>query len=103
MQQAAQHTLRDRENDLRSELDTSLQELATIKKRLDLYGGILLPKAQQAMEVTETSYQGNKSSILDLIDAERTLLEIERNYWKAVSDHYKVQVRLQTLTGNRPK
>ncbi len=103
MQQAAQQTLQDRQNSLRSELDTSLQDLATIKKRLHLYGSILLPKARQAMEVTETSYQGNRSTILDLIDAERTLLEIERNYWKAVSEHYKAQVRLQTLTGNRPK
>jgi len=102
-QLAARRVLSDRENMLRSDLDKTLQDLATIKKRLDLYGGILLPKARQAMEVTETSYQAGNSTILDLIDAERTLLEIERNYWKAVSEHYKAQVRLQTLTGRRPK
>lgn len=103
MQQAAQQTLQDRQNSLRSELDTALQDLATIKKRLDLYGRILLPKARQALEVTETSYQAGNSTILDLIDAEQTFLEIERNYWKAVSQNYKAQIRLQTLTGKRPR
>ncbi len=99
---AARRTLTDRENMLRSDLDAALQDLSTIKRRLDLYGGILLPKARQAMEVTDTSYQAGNSTILDLIDAEQTLLEIERNYWKAVSEHYKAQVRLQTLTGKKP-
>jgi len=103
MKQAARQILTDRQNRLQSDLDTALQDLSTIDRRLDLYGGVLLPKARQAMEVTETSYQSDQSSILDLIDAERTFLEIERNYWKAVSEHYKAQIRLQTITGKRPR
>lgn len=101
--EAARKTLTDRENMLLAEMEGVVQELAEVKRRLELYGDTLLPKARQAFEVTQSSYEADRSTILDLIDSERTLLEIERTYWRAVADHYQGAIRLQTLTGKRPQ
>ncbi|MCB1088228.1 MAG: TolC family protein, partial [Verrucomicrobiae bacterium] len=78
---------------------SALQKLSEIDQRLDLYSDTLLPKAKQAVEVTESSYRADRASLLDVIDSERTQLEIERTYWRAVADHHQSMVRLQTLTG----
>lgn len=96
---AAKQALTDRENRLVAELEGKLQELAEIEQRVHLYADTLLPKARQAVELVETGYETDKFTILDLIDSERSLLEIEQNYWRAVADHYQILVRLRTLTG----
>ncbi|MFV1996299.1 MAG: TolC family protein, partial [Verrucomicrobiales bacterium] len=97
----ATKTLTDRENLLLADLEAVLQKLSEVDRRLDLYGNTLLPRARQAYEVTESSYQADRSSILDLIDSERSLLEIERTYWRAAAHHYQAIIRLKTLTGTR--
>ena len=100
---AAKRTLTDRENELHAVLERALRDLDEVEERIALYNETLLPKARQALEVTESSYSADRSTILDLIDSERTLLEIERTYQRAIADHYKAHVRLQTLTGRQPK
>lgn len=97
--EAAEHAREDRENLLVAELEADLQTLAEIDERLALYEKTLLPKARQAVEVTESSYKGDRATVLELIDSERTLLEIERAHRRAVADRAKALVRLQTLTG----
>ncbi|MCB1090865.1 MAG: TolC family protein [Verrucomicrobiae bacterium] len=97
--EAARQSRTDRENTLVAELESALQKLSEIDQRLDLYSDTLLPKAKQAVEVTESSYRADRASLLDVIDSERTQLEIERTYWRAVADHHQSMVRLQTLTG----
>lgn len=99
--EAARRSLGDRENALLAELESALQKLSEVDERLDLYESTLLPKARQALEVTESSYRGDRATILDLIDSERTLLEIERIYLRAVADHHQAHIRLQTLTGQQ--
>ncbi|MFT5468707.1 MAG: cobalt-zinc-cadmium efflux system outer membrane protein [Verrucomicrobiales bacterium] len=101
--EAAKATLTNHENKLLAQLERALRDVAELEDRIALYDETLLPKARQAIEVTESSYKADRSSILDLIDSERTLLEIERTYQRAVADHYKAHVRLQTLTGAQPK
>ncbi|MFT5469058.1 MAG: cobalt-zinc-cadmium efflux system outer membrane protein [Verrucomicrobiales bacterium] len=101
--EAAKQTLTDHENALLAKLERALRDLAEVEERIALYDETLLPKARQSLEVTESSYSADRSTILDLIDSERTLLEIERTYQRAIADHYKSHVRLQTLTGQQPK
>ena len=101
--EAAKQELTDRENRLLADLERALRELSEVEERVELYDETLLPKARQAVEVTEFSYKSDRSSILDLIDSERTLLEIEQAYQRAVADHYKSHVLLQTLTGQQPR
>lgn len=98
----AKSMLSERENALLAQVDAEFQKLAENQERLELYDETLLPKARQALEVTETSYKADRASVLDLIDSERTLLEVERGYWKTVADYFSSLIRLRTLTGTPP-
>jgi outer membrane protein TolC len=51
------------------------------------------------LEVTRAAYRAGTSSLLDLIDSERALLEFEIGYWRACRDHYQSRARLEALIG----
>jgi cobalt-zinc-cadmium efflux system outer membrane protein len=98
---AIKSRLEDRENDLIEALEKALEDLKENEDRVALYTDTLLPKAREAVEVTEASYSGDRATILDFIDSERTLLELENAYWRAVAEQFKSRVRLETLTGGK--
>ena len=86
---------------LGTELAVALAFLEDANRRVSLYGDELLDLAKQAVENTQASYENGKSGILDLIDSERSLLDIQLLYWRAVTDAWKQRVVLQTLA-NQP-
>lgn len=50
----------------------------------DLYGNTVLPQAEAALRVAESSYQSDKASFLDLLDAQRSYLAAmleHHQYW----------------------
>ena len=96
-QRAAEAELRDTENQLKSELSVALSQLRDGQRRLDLYGEELLDLARQALENTRSSYEAGRAGILEVIDSERSLLELELLYWRAAADTYQARVALQTL------
>ena len=65
----------------------------------NLYKNDLLPKARQALEISQSSYENSTIGILEVIDSERTLIELEMIYWRASSDAWKHWIYIQTLMG----
>lgn len=100
-QRSEEAMLTDRQNALLSELDSALEDFKEAQERVALYTKTLLPVARQAVEVSEESYKSNRSTILDVIDSDRTLLELEKTYWRAVANRHSSHVRLETLIGKR--
>lgn len=91
----------NRFNELRADLSASIARLNDANRRLKLYGQDLLSLAEQAVENSRTSYEGGGASILDVIDSERSLLELQMLYWRAAADAWQQRVILQTLA-NQP-
>jgi len=91
----------DRLNVLKSELSVQFSKLEDANRRLELYGDRLLNLGRQALEITRTSYEGGRATILDVIDSERSLLELELSYWRAAADAWQSRIFLQTLV-NQP-
>lgn len=91
----------NRWNGLRAELSASLAELKDANRRLKLYGEELLGLAEQAVENSRTSYEGGRTSILEVIDSERSLLDLQLLYWRAAADAWQQRIIIQTLA-NRP-
>jgi outer membrane protein TolC len=58
----------------------------------------LLPSAEQALELTEESYRNDKATVTDLIDAERTLLDLQLMNQRALSSAHKAALEIRTLT-----
>lgn len=83
---------------LLADLHRSIQSWREADKRLALYRNKLLPAAEQALEVTSESYRSDKASVTDLIDSERTLLELRLMYQRALSSAHKAALEIRTLT-----
>tara|TARA_R110002072_G_scaffold121342_1_gene255012 strand:- start:2382 stop:3746 length:1365 start_codon:yes stop_codon:yes gene_type:complete len=96
---AATHALSDRRATLRTDVEHAAFQLDDAGRQLVLYRETLLPRARESLEVTRSSYRTGRSSLLDLIDSERTLLDFETGYWRACRDHYQSKARLEALIG----
>jgi outer membrane protein TolC len=54
-----------------------LAELDDAERQIDLLDKVLIPKARQTLELVTETYTSGKSSILDFLDAEKTLLDLQ--------------------------
>ena len=72
---AAQRT--ERQQQLESQLLLAIYHYRDAERKRDLYTNTLLPKARQALTVTQQSFETGASGFLDLIDLQRTLLTFE--------------------------
>lgn len=66
---------------------------------LDLYGGTVLPQAEQSLKAAEAGYESGKTDFLDLIDANRTLLDAKREYYEYAAGYAGWLGRIKALTG----
>lgn len=94
---AAENEYENRLNGLRAELSASLARLQDANRRLKLYGDDLLGLARQAADNSRASYENGRIGILEVIDSERSLLDLQLLFWKAASDAWQQRVIIQTL------
>jgi outer membrane protein, heavy metal efflux system len=88
-----------REAALEMELKTALFAWREGTRRLQLYGGTLLPTARQSLAVTESAYRAGEAGFSDLIDAQRVLLEFQLAHERAAADRAIAQARILALAG----
>ncbi len=89
----------DRENSLIADLKMELYNFRDAERKIDLYRDTLLPKAKQSFYVVEKSFSAGKADFLDVVDAERTLLEFELSYERALADRAQRLAKLEMLIG----
>jgi outer membrane protein TolC len=81
-QSAVDYELSQTHLDLSRELEYRAYELADANRQASLYRETLIPRGQQALEITEVAYESGDATFLDVIDAQRELLAFERAYWR---------------------
>ena len=93
--------------DQRSALVARVEEQAALVddagRRIGLYRDSLIPRAAEALQLTLADYRTGEASILDLIDAERALLEFELSRWRACREYLQGEARLKALVGGDPR
>lgn len=94
--------LRSRENNLETDLKRALYFYRDSRRKLELYGGTLLPKAYQSLAITEAAYRAGDTGFSDLIDAQRALLEFALANERAAADCAQAYIRVQALSGYHP-
>ena len=60
----------------------------------------LIPKTAQTVEVSRTAYEKDKSSFLDLLDAERSLRDVKLKYIQAVTQYEVAVADLERAVGS---
>ncbi|MCA9436167.1 MAG: TolC family protein [Candidatus Omnitrophica bacterium] len=89
----------DFENQLSVDLQTALYKLRDAQRQIDLYADILIPKAKQSVEVTQTAYSAEEAGFLDLIDAERILLNFQNSYYRSVANYGQALAAIEAKVG----
>ena len=97
---AAQLTLENRKQTLDADIQQTLYKLRDADRKINLYAASLIPKALQSLEVNRKGFEAGQMEFINLIDAERMLLEFELSHERARSDHLKYRAKLSKLTGN---
>ena len=95
----AQYEKRNTENDLTSRLARALYEYEDSGRRVELYGGTLVPKAVELIGACEAAYMAGTIDFLSLIDAQRTLLEYRLEYERASASRQQRLAELEMLVG----
>ncbi len=86
-----------------NELAADLRE-ADIKARsslrlVELYRGSVIPQAEEALKIAQSGYQADKTDFMDLLDAQRTLLDFRMDYYRYVVDYQTWLARVEQLSG----
>lgn len=99
--QASEERLADEKNRLRAEWEMALFEYRDHGRRIDLYDDVLVPRAEEMYETSTSSFMTGTSDFLDLIDAERTLLEFALARERATADRANAGAALERLAGGQ--
>jgi outer membrane protein TolC len=85
-------------NELRAQLEAATANRADALRRLKLYGEDLLGLAEQAVENSRTAYEAGRAGLLEVIDSERSRLDLQLLYWRAAADAHTQTIIIETLT-----
>lgn len=96
---AARLMLENRTQTLEADIQQALFKLRDADRKINLYKESLVPKAEQSLEVNRQGYEAGTMEFINLIDAERMLLEFELARERALADHLIARAELGKLTG----
>jgi len=89
----------DRENTLVANLEMALYGVRDAERKIDLYRDTLIPKGEQSLKVTQQAYEAGRADFLDLIDAQRVLLEFKLSYERALANRAQRLAEIEMLVG----
>lgn len=96
---AARGQREDRTNTLTAQVKLTLFKFRDAERKIGLYRDTLVPKAEGSLRATETAYRGGGMDFLNLIDAERMLLNFRLAYERALADHAQRLAEIEMLVG----
>lgn len=91
-----------RKEDLLSKVTAELQGRIALHqdalRKLRLYDDELMELARQAVENSRAGYENGDTTVLELIDSERSLLALEIEFWRAAADAQIHNIHILSLT-----
>ena len=82
-----------------ADLRTAFVRAQTAQRLAESYRTSLLPQAESALRVAESSYQSGRASFLDLLDAQRSLLSFKLEYYQYLADYERRAAELERVIG----
>jgi outer membrane protein TolC len=99
MRSGLDYALEQKKNALRAELEATLADYREAERNITLYRDTILPQAGQLMELSETDYRSGKTSFLDLIDTQRSILRYQLELARARADSQIQLARIEMMIG----
>ena len=94
---AAEAMRRQARNDLSAQVVMDLSSLRDADRQLELLQQTILPRAQQIVDLTRSSYEAGRVSLLDVLEAQRSLLTIRRLVATLVASRQKHLANLEAV------
>lgn len=99
--QMAEAEYRAFSNKVSFELKDSFVKAQTNLRLIELYETSVLPQAEQALKIAQTSYQANNIDFIDLLDSVRTYLEFKMDYYAYIAEYNSWRAELEKLLGEK--
>ncbi len=96
---AAFQSWKDKENGLTADLKMILYKFRDAQRKISLFRDTLTPLARNSLVVAEQAYKAGQSDFLELIDAQRLLLEIQLSYLRSVADREQRLAQIEKVIG----
>ncbi len=81
----------------RTRLDEVYLKCLNARENVRLLVDSILPLATESMSAAEEGYLNGKFSYLDLLDAQRTFFEVNRNYIEGLQEYHLAKFELERL------
>ena len=88
------------ENMIVAQAERALYDFEDSNRKINLYGDVLVPKAEELVGASETAYRAGALDFLSLINAQQKLLEFQLQYERAVANNQQGLARLEMLVGS---
>lgn len=89
----------DTENNILVKAVQVLYDFEDSQRKIHLYGDILVSKAEELVQTSETAYMAGTVDFLSLIDAQQMLLKYMLDYERAVTNYQQMLAELEMLVG----
>ena len=90
---------REAANDLAASIIHNLVTVRDADRRIELFHGVVVPRAEQAVELARTGYSVDRSTYLEIRDAQRTLLEARQTLSEIRIERARTVADLEALLG----
>ena len=87
------------ETRLGTELSQALEKLSISRQEVQALQQDILPGAQSAYEAATTGFEYGKFGFLDVLDAQRTLLQAKSQYLRALSEAHRAGAEIDRILG----
>jgi outer membrane protein, heavy metal efflux system len=88
-----------RESQVANDLESSRAGLQFAKDRIDRLEGRLLRRAQDTRDFVKIQYDHGAASLVDLLFAERTFIQIKQEYLQAQTDYWTAAFQMEQALG----
>jgi outer membrane protein TolC len=96
---ASRASYRNTVNSVEASIRSAAFRLKTLQEQISLFERVLLPQASQALQSAEAAYSTGSLSVLELLDSERTLLEVRLSLAQFKTDSMKALAEMERATG----
>jgi outer membrane protein TolC len=87
------------ENSIIARATRAMYEFDDSNRKINLYGDVLVPKAEELLGASETAYKAGTIDFLSLVNAQQKLLEFQLQYERTVTDNQQRLAELEMLAG----
>jgi cobalt-zinc-cadmium efflux system outer membrane protein len=88
-------------NDIRFAIRDQVVRVQTLGDQIALFDKVLIPQADQALRSSESAYETGQLGVLDLLDSERTLLQVRLANARQRADYMVALTALERAIGTK--